>query len=270
VADLEFRRDLYRETAAYYDRFRLAYPSELIEDLAERSHLSGSGTMLDLACGTGQIAFAMCGYVAEIWAVDQEPGMIDVAAAKARTTGAGSIRCIACAAEDLSLPPDSFDLVAIGNAFHRLPRQLIAARTFSWLRPGGFLALLWGGSPWDGDAPWQQRLTEIMEHWRARAGIGGRIPAGYEQDRRERPDLAILRDAGFEHGGTYEFEVAHEWTAETIIGFLFSTSILSPAALGSNAGAFKRDVSSELHALSPTGRFRQDIRFDYVLACRPG
>ena len=28
--------------------------------------------MLDLACGTGQVAFALAGHVSEVWAVDQE------------------------------------------------------------------------------------------------------------------------------------------------------------------------------------------------------
>ena len=40
MADLEFRRDLFRGTARYYDRFRVPYPQSLIDDLAERSQAS--------------------------------------------------------------------------------------------------------------------------------------------------------------------------------------------------------------------------------------
>lgn len=38
--------------------------------------------MLDLACGTGQLAFPLADRFAETWAVDQEPDMIDFVQAK--------------------------------------------------------------------------------------------------------------------------------------------------------------------------------------------
>ncbi len=260
---------MYRGAAMYYDRFRLAYPGALIDDLAERAQLSGTGTLLDLACGTGQIALAMHRYFSEVWAVDQEAGMVKVAEQKARAARLATIRFMTCAAEDLMAPDGLFDLVAIGNAFHRLPRQVIAGRTFRWTRPGKFLALLWGGSPWEGEEPWQQALSAIMERWKTKAATRDRVPAGYEQDRREFPDLAILRAAGFEHVGSYDFTIAHDWTPATIAGFALSTSVLSPSALGGNVAAFRRDLRREMQAAERTGRLRQDIQFAYVLARRP-
>jgi SAM-dependent methyltransferase len=59
MADPEFRRDLYRGTARDYDRFRVPYPQALIDDLAGRSGADGQGRLLDLACGTGQVTFAL-------------------------------------------------------------------------------------------------------------------------------------------------------------------------------------------------------------------
>jgi hypothetical protein len=53
--DIEFTSDLYRGTAAYYDRYRLPYPDAMIADLVERAAPSGRGRLLDLACGTGQL-----------------------------------------------------------------------------------------------------------------------------------------------------------------------------------------------------------------------
>ena len=54
-----FNVDLYRGTAEYYDRFRPGYPPVLTDDLLSRVRPSGRGWLLDLACGTGQIAFAL-------------------------------------------------------------------------------------------------------------------------------------------------------------------------------------------------------------------
>ena len=265
-----FRRDLYQGTARYYDRFRLPYPDALTDDLAHRTGADGTGRLLDLACGTGQVCFALRGRFAEVWAVDQEPEMIAVVRDKARAAGLAHVRAEAAPAEGLTAPEASFDLVTIGNAFHRLPRDAVAARVFGWLRPGGFLALVWSRPPWDGQQPWQQALARTMDRWQARAGAGDRIPAGYEQDRRERPDPVVLAAAGFETAGAYQFPARHEWTPEALTGFALSTSVLSAAALGRMAAGFGDDLRRELHACVPSGRLPQTIDFAYILARRPG
>jgi hypothetical protein len=151
-----------------------------------------------------------------------------------------------------------------------MPRDAAAARAFRWLRPGGFLALVWGNAPWDGQQPWQRALARAMDRWRARAGARDRIPAGYEQARRERPDLVILAEAGFEIAGRYRFPAAHEWTPEALAGFALSTSVLSPAALGGMVADFGADLRRELHARAPSGRWPQTIDYAYDLARRPG
>jgi ubiquinone/menaquinone biosynthesis C-methylase UbiE len=83
----KFRRDLYGGAAEYYDKFRLGYPEAMLADLASRVALDGSGDLLDVACGTGQVAFALAPHVAHIVGIDQEPGMVDYAAAKAAAMG---------------------------------------------------------------------------------------------------------------------------------------------------------------------------------------
>ena len=269
VADLEFRRDLFRGTARYYDRFRVPYPQSLIDDLAERSAAGGQGRLLDLACGTGQLSFALHDRFGEVWAVDQEPDMITVVREKADAAGLRGIRPLISAAEDLAAPGEWFDLVAIGNAFHRLPREAVAASAFGWLRPGRFLALVWGESPWNGEEPWQPELRATMRRWRTRAGADGRVPPAYDQDRRERPDRVILRQAGFQAVGTYQFPAVHEWTPDAIVGFVFSTSVMSRAALGDLASGFEDDVRREMLACAPAGRLRQVIDFGYELVRRP-
>jgi SAM-dependent methyltransferase len=269
VADPEFRTDLYQGTAGYYDRFRVPYPAGLIGDLADRAGADGTGRLLDLACGTGQLSFPLQARFGEVWAVDQEPEMIALVRAKARAAGLGALRALACAAEDLEAPAGSFDLVTMGNAFHRMPRDAVAAGVFQWLRPGGFLALVWGGSPNDGGAPWQDALTATMDRWKTRAQAHGRVPAGYERSRRERPDLVILQEAGFEAADRHEFATVHDWTPETLAGYVLSTSVLSPVSLGGRTAEFGDDLRRELRASQPDEPFRQTLIFAYELARRP-
>jgi SAM-dependent methyltransferase len=269
MGDPEFRSDLYRGTAGYYDRFRVPYPRSLVDDLAQRSGASGEGRLLDLACGPGLISFAMHGRFREVWAVDQEPDMIDLARQKAAVAGISTIRFVTSAAEELSAPQSSFDLIAIGNAFHRMQREKVAARVFRWLRPGQFVALLWGGSPWDGQAPWQRAMSATTQRWSARAQARDRIPQGYAEHRKRRPDLDVLRDAGFEPAGSHQFPVSWEWTPDTLIGFAYSTAVVSREALGDLAPGFEEDLRHAVRVCEPSGVLRQSIEFAYELARRP-
>jgi SAM-dependent methyltransferase len=267
---VNFRPDLYRGVAVYYDRYRPPYPDALIDDLVLQAGADGTGRLLDLACGTGQVCFALRGWFGEIWAVDQEPDMISLVRQKASAlTDPPRFEFRAAAAENLAAPEASFDLVTIGNAFHRLRRDAVAAKVLRWLRPGAHLALLWGGSPNDGDAPWQQALRDQMRRWQQRPGAEQRVPASYEADRAARPDLGILRAAGFESVGRREFPVSLMWTAAKIAGFVASTSVLSPEALGPDAGAFDVSLRQALLEQEPAGQFRQDTTFACDLARRP-
>ncbi len=270
MIDPAFRPDLYQGTARAYDEFRLPYPADLMADLADRTGADGTGRLLDVACETGQVAFALAGSFAEIWAVDQEPDMIAVARQKADAAGtADRFRFLVGDAAALSLPADYFDLVTIGSAFHRLPRTIVARASLRWLRPGGFLALVWGGTPTYDDAPWQRALAAVMQRWQHRPGAQARIPAGYQADRDARPDQHILAEAGFELAGRRSVALSHEWTADELAGFVASTSVLSAAALGEAAAEFDADLRRELAACQPDGRFSQHTEVAYELARRP-
>ena len=150
-----FATDLYQGTAEYYDRYRLPYPASLLTHLVAGTHLSGRGRLLDLACGTGQLAFPLSRHFAEVWAVDQERDMIETVRVKAADGGVKDLRPLASSAETLEAQPDHFELAVVGNAFHRLERDLVARRILRWLVPGGYLALCWSSSPWAGGEDWQ-------------------------------------------------------------------------------------------------------------------
>jgi len=76
-AEPDFAPNLFRGTAADYDRYRLGYPDALISYLRTDLALDGTGRLLDLGCGTGQVARALRPYFADVWAVDAESDMIE-------------------------------------------------------------------------------------------------------------------------------------------------------------------------------------------------
>ena len=172
--DPSFRTDLYQGTARDYDSFRLPYPTSLVDDVRSRARLWGTGRLLDLACGTGQVAFALSTAFGEITALDQEPQTVAFGRAKAEAMRLTHIRWEVGTAEETAVP-GPFDMVAIGNAFHRLRRRHVAERALAWLRPGGYLALLWGGNPTEGPSDWQEAFRAVMVDWLGRTG--DRLPA---------------------------------------------------------------------------------------------
>jgi ubiquinone/menaquinone biosynthesis C-methylase UbiE len=67
---------LFRGAAAYDARYRSGYPAELLARVADRAGLDGTGRLLDLGCGTGNVAIPLAAYVEEVVAVDVEPEML--------------------------------------------------------------------------------------------------------------------------------------------------------------------------------------------------
>ncbi len=113
---VRFAADLYHGAAGYYDRYRLPYPEAMLADLVQRAQVSGRGRLVDLACGTGQLAFPLRQWFSEVWAVDWESDMVEVVRAKAAAAGAGEVRPIVSDAETLDAEPEHFELAVIGNA----------------------------------------------------------------------------------------------------------------------------------------------------------
>jgi len=264
-----FRPDLYRGSAGYYDRYRLPYPDTMLADLIERAGVCGRGRLLDLACGTGQLAFPLSRWFGEVWAVDAEPDMIATLRTKAAAAVAVKVRPVVSRAETLHAEPGYFELAVIGNAFHRLDRHLVAGRVLGWLQPGGHLALCWSSVPWEGEGDWHRALDATLTRWKKTLGAEDRIPADWELPRQLRPDAQVLTDAGFIFAGHRRFTLPHRWTVPELAGFIRSTSFLPASVLGDQADAFDADLAASLRPYINDGALTQAVNFDYELARKP-
>jgi SAM-dependent methyltransferase len=265
-----FAADLYQGTAGHYDRYRLPYPDAMLADLIRRAGVSGRGRLLDLACGTGQLAFPLRRWFSHVWAVDQEPDMVEMVRAKAATAGAVNVRPVVSGAETLEAEPGYFELAVIGNAFHRLRRDLVAGLILGWLRPGGCVALCWSSGPMEGEEVWQRALSATVDRWRAALGAEHRVPAGWDVPRRQRPDSEVLSDAGFEVALCHEFTAEHRWSLPELAGYVRSTSALPASVLGDRAAAFDADLAASLGPFGDGGAFPQTVSFAYELGRKPG
>jgi SAM-dependent methyltransferase len=240
----------------------------MLEELRRRASVSGTGRLMDLGCGTGQIAVPLAPFFSEVVAVDQEEETVAYGHAQASALGAHNIAWRAGSAEDVAVD-GGFELITVGNAFHRMNRSVVAARFRTWLEPGGKVALLWGGTPSQGHDAWEKALADLYASWMEVATAGDRIPAGWAGAMEAEPHAAVLAGAGFEYLGKFEFRVEQAWTVETLIGFTYSTSILSREVLGDRCAAFEREVAERLRPYERDGVLAGAGSFAYELARNP-
>lgn len=255
--------NLFTDTASAYSQFRPPYPAELIKLLAASTR--GHDRLVDLGCGTGELARPLSRRFAAVVAVDPEPGMVEVGAQQAATAGIDNIDWLVATAEAAELPPpQSVDLITIGSAFHWMDRPLVLDRIRKMLRPAGVLAVVGGNSPWTGTQPWQQVIVELLKQL-----VGPRRRAGDGLFRRLKdPHEVVLAGHGFSDAVQHDFDAPYEWTLDQILGYLRSTSFASSAVLGERAEEFEAALSARLLELNPAGAFTELLPF-YALIGHP-
>ncbi len=99
--------------------------------------LDKSMTVLELACGTGQLSFLISQSVGFLEATDFSENMIHTVQ---RKQAPGNLRFSVQDATDLQFEPETFDGVVIANALHIMPEpEKALSEIYRVLKPGGFL-----------------------------------------------------------------------------------------------------------------------------------
>jgi len=260
------RPDAFSGLAEDYVRYRLPYPRSMLDAFMTEARLPPAARLLDLACGPGRVALPIADCFAEVWAVDQEPDMIDAGRAEAARLGIANVVSLVGRAEDLEAPSRSFDLVTIGEAFHRLDRPRVARLAFDWLKPGGALVTLGFAIPRE-QAPWRRRVADVVRDFigepARRLGAPNATLAEEIADQESE-----IRAAGFVDVATRSFGVSHVWTLEALLGNARSTSTISRRALGARHKAFEATLTEALLAHDPSGRYPETISCGYTIARR--
>ncbi len=140
---------MFDKIAPVYDSFTVLFSYGMDRrwkrELVDMLDLSGQESVLDLACGTGDITFAIGRRLNEGKAIGMDilQSMIDIAEAKRRANNTDNVTFIR---EDiLNMPFDdmSFDHVTCGYALRNVPDiESAIGRIYRVLKPGGrFLSL---------------------------------------------------------------------------------------------------------------------------------
>lgn len=140
------------DVAAYYARFRRGYPAQVLDNLQEFFALTPDDGVLDLGCGTGQLAVPLASRVRSVIGMDPEPDMLRHARESATEQGVGNATWVLGADTDIpalgaQLGSRSLAMAVVGQALHWMRHDDLFGDLFPLFRPGGGIAVVANGTP---------------------------------------------------------------------------------------------------------------------------
>lgn len=258
--------ELFRGTAPYYARYRPGYPEGFYSLLARRFSFDGSQRVLDLGCGTGEIAVPVAALVGQVVGVDPDPGMLDEARRLAVDAGVSIDFRLGDSTLLSAMELGTFDLVTMGASFHWMDRQATLKTLDSMVTARGGVVVASGGHDPSGAPPaWSEAITRVRQKWlgpERRAGSGT-----YSHPVERHRD--VFAGSAFPEVEEVVFQRRLDRDLESVVGLQFSLSYSSPALLGENLPAFADELRQVLMAESPSGIFTEHLRFDVLIGTRP-
>jgi ubiquinone/menaquinone biosynthesis C-methylase UbiE len=253
--------NIFSGTSPYYARYRPDYPEKLFGLLSEKFALCQKSRVLDLGCGTGQIALRIASLVAAVIAVDPQSEMLEEGKSLATGSKITNIKWLKGESSGLTaMAPEigEINLTAIGRAFHWMDREQTLRDLYRITRPGGGLAIIGDNGPRDGQPgnPWKAIIAETVGHW-----LGDERKAGTKgtYSHPEKRFETTLAESQFSNLELAEIITARTWTIDGIIGYLYSTSSTSIPVLADKKEPFEKDLRQRLLSFAPDGRFEEDV-----------
>lgn len=258
--------ELFKGTAWYYARYRPGYPDELFAHLRKRFGLDGIGRLLDLGCGTGQLALPLAPSSAEVVGMDPEPEMLVEAAEFAEEGSVTNVTWIQGGSGDLrrlSSRLGTFRLAAMGRAFHWMDRAgTLQALSDMIVAGGGIAVVADSGKDSAARREWQDAVRTVIRRWLGEARRAGTATYVEPEERHEE----VIARSPFGLMETYTLDYQRVWNLDGIVGHLYSTSFSSVAVLGEKREPFEEDLRTTLLRIEPSGRFTEDVRLQALLA----
>ncbi|WP_043665543.1 class I SAM-dependent methyltransferase [Streptomyces xylophagus] len=250
--------------AEYYAEFRRGYPPQVFDALEEAFGLSQTDVVLDMGCGTGQLALPFASRVRSVVGMDPEPDMLRLARHAAEAQGVRNTTWVLGADTELPalgglLGERSLALTVIGQALHWMRHEELFRAVLPLLRVGGGIAVISNGTPlWLQDSSWSRALRSCLEEW-----LGTTLTATCGTSSRDRLRYAeALRSAGF--GGVRELfvEYSDELSFDQLFGGVCSAIPADRLPGPDDRAAFAERIRQ---ALPADERFIEDVRVSMLI-----
>lgn len=266
--DWDWDDTLYAGAARYYSAGRMPYPAAIAESLSAELCLDGTGRLLDVGCGPGQLTLLLAPLFETAVGIDGSSEMIAAARARAEREAVANVRWLPIRAEDISSALGQFRAVTFAQSFHWLDRPKVARLIRDVLEPAGACVLVYAtthsGVPGEDPLPLPRpprdeidRLIGAYLGSTRRAGRGTRPPRDRPGDDTMLADDAVLAEAGFRGPIRLPIEPGPvaERDEDAIVASVFSLSYAAPGLFGARRRQFEEDLRALLRRASPAGRF---------------
>jgi SAM-dependent methyltransferase len=254
------------EVADFYHRYRHGYPVAALDALACAFGLTGQDVVVDLGCGTGQLALPLAARVRAVVGVDPEPDMLQRARQAARERAVPNVTWMIGADTDIPalralLGDNSVAAVTIGQALHWMNRDDLFPAIIPLVRPGGGVAVVTNGTPlWLQDTGWSRALRGYLEHW-----LGSKLTFACGTDeqsqRRYADDLA---SAGFDVFAATVDYVA-ELDLDQLVGGIYSALAVTQLPAPDQRPAFAEQIG---RAVAPHEHFSEHVHVAILAGVR--
>lgn len=263
------KSNLFAGTAWHYARYRPGYPQAFVDDLARQFHLDGTGRLLDLGCGTGQLTLPLAQHVAEAVGMDPEPEMLAQAAGQAQANSITNVTWARGSSTDLPGNLGHFRLVTMGRSFHWMDREQVLAVLDDMVDDDGGVVLANDSCLVRPTTAWQQAIEEIQRHFLpSDSMLPDPLPGRMNAAGNQQPHAEILARSPFRHVHRKIYESTRPWTVEQVIGYLYSTSLPLRRLLGNRRSAFELAITDVLLAIDPEGRFTEPVTLEVLTATK--
>ena len=262
----KFDTELYRGTHRYYAKHRPSIPGKVIDIIVKHFEIKPSDRILDIGCGTGQVAIAMEGKCREMVCIDPDPEMLKWAK---KTTKNSEIKLawINCRAEDLrkiKKKLGTFKVATICRGFHWMNQEQVLKDLDDLIEDDGGIAIFSDRSLWTGQEEWQQTVKKIVQKY-----LGEERHAGKGKFKEsEEPWENIIARSPFRFIKIHDVPIVRNWDVESIIGYLFSNSFAAPYLFGDQVNRFKEETKSTLLSINPKGVFQENAVWHMVLGSK--
>lgn len=263
MTTIPFEARRFQSTAAYYTRYRVPYPDELIERVAEGAGLAAGERVLDLGCGPGQLGIAFARLAgADVTGLDPEPEMLEAARTDAAAAGT-DVTFTKGSSYDLGPHFAPLKMTVMGRSFHWMDRPATLKALDEITVPDGCV-VLFGDHHISSTPDWRQAVNKLAETFAPERNA--------DRERRKGPDWveheSILLRSPFSDLERISAIRERKLSLDDIVGRAFSTSVTSPQALGERAIAFEADLRDTLLKLSPEGTFTEVVEIGGLIARR--
>ncbi|WP_240662482.1 class I SAM-dependent methyltransferase [Streptomyces sp. WAC 06738] len=226
--------------------------------------MSAEDAVLDLGCGTGQLAVPLASRVGSVIGMDPEPDMLRLARQAAAGQGLRNVTWVLGADSDLPalaglMGRRSLGMAVIGQALHWMRHEELFQALFPLCRRGGGVAVVANGAPlWLQDSDWSRVLRSCLEDC-----FGTRLEAtcGTAADDRRRYAQA-LADAGFADVREDVLDYSVELAFDEVFG-----SVCSAIPADRLPGPQERPAFAErIRRALPSAPYREDVRVTMLTA----